>query len=100
MMNANAVKRWLKATFGLDVRANTTTTKTKWIMTRLIPEDNGPFAPLVYRQQFPAEFGAFCLRIVYGQGTTIAFPAGNVERHSVSMTVAQWTRAIQEWSGR
>lgn len=99
MITSNVVKKWLKAEFGLKVRATTTSTVQKWIMVRIVPSRHEPAkGVLEYDSEFPKEFGTFCLRVIYGQDTTITFPAGNVDKHSVSMTEKQWATVLETWT--
>ncbi len=46
--------------------------------------------------KFPQELGEECLRIVYGdRSKTLSFPAGNIERHRISMHESEFKKLLE-----
>ena len=88
-MKAAEIKKFFKEKFGIPVRVRTVAVKDPFVQVWIESEGAGHEQPR-YNHQFPEVVDTALLKAIYGENTTITFPAGNATLHSLSMHAHEW----------
>ena len=102
MKTAHELKRFFKENFGITVKANTGTAKSKWQHVYISCDHTEALhGKLTYSSQpFPEDFRKLCIKVVYPTSESLQSQSsvGNITAYGISLVASQWETVISEWN--